>query len=561
MASSGSREQGSNAEDQLQRAMMNHLQKYPIQLKYPARIADEKSSNHNDGSPTPKESTSASLWTSSDFVQQRLLDAGVTFDKGNQRETGSSDPTLTEMSNSLDKFVVGMETTGCYESVKVILDRDGQSPAENGKKQNLVVSLAEKTWYKLYVGGGVKGDPFANGGQDLHNTKLQLETSIGLRNLFSGGCCDITNLSYAVDQTSTPSFQLTHDRPLFPLLPPHAPAWRQSLHQLRAGNPWHAHFRASVDTLDHLHTRSCRERQSSLQMVLSNTPSTNNKVDAYKAFKWIAVLRDVMPRRDASLPYKCDSSAELLSHVGPSFKHSVLYEYKLNKSISLDPDENEGHVLSGYQANWSFELAGPPGDVGFFKGWGGLNLNIPLLTPLNETANPAPSFASYLLQGLTFHAALQGGFLRNLAFGDLCNNNKNSSNICDRFFVGGPNQLRGFMQAGIGPRAKTGGSSVPGGDAMGADLYYTTTLATSIPFPTLANTGIRLFSFVNAGALTNRPLSLLATTRVSIGGGVSANLPHVMNGARLEATYAIPLRYGHRDARRHVQAGMGFSIG
>ena len=75
----------------------------------------------------------------------------------------------------------------------------------------------------------------------------------------------------------------------------------------------------------------------------------------------------------------------------------------------------------------------------------------------------------------------------------------------DRFYIGGPGQLRGFMPAGIGPRssASKGGSSVPGGDALGGDLFYTSTLAMSVPFPsyfaTLRQNGARIFGFANAG--------------------------------------------------------------
>ena len=97
---------------------------------------------------------------------------------------------------------------------------------------------------------------------------------------------------------------------------------------------------------------------------------------------------------------------------------------------------------------------------------------------------------------------------------------------------------------------------MPGGDALGGKWYYASTLAASIP---VHSSGIRMFSFLNTGTLTNHHTKLLSTTRVSIGAGLFWNLPQ--KGARIEATYAIPLRYGPKDARRRLQAGIGFSLG
>lgn len=138
-------------------------------------------------------------------------------------------------------------------------------------------------------------------------------------------------------------------------------------------------------------------------------------------------------------------------------------------------------------------------------------------------------------------------------------------------------QLRGFLPAGIGPRSKTGGSTSPGGDAMGGNLYYTANLAASLlpPNQILAEYGVRLFAFANAGTLVGlsplnnyqyktvenrQPITwkqVVQSTRTSVGVGISAGTPM----GRLEVTYAHPLRYGPRDARRNFQFGFGFSFG
>ena len=99
---------------------------------------------------------------------------------------------------------------------------------------------------------------------------------------------------------------------------------------------------------------------------------------------------------------------------------------------------------------------------------------------------------------------------------------------------------------------------------MGGDFFYTGTVAASIPFPGvqfLSGNGVRLFTFANAGTLTGLDgtptSSIMKSTRASVGRGLVVGTPM----GRLEATYAVPLRYGPRDARRSVQFGLGFSFG
>ena len=85
--------------------------------------------------------------------------------------------------------------------------------------------------------------------------------------------------------------------------------------------------------------------------------------------------------------------------------------------------------------------------------------------------------------------------------------------------------------------------------------------------------GARVFGFANVGTCvsieslgTQSILGLSSTaawsqiihsSRVAVGGGLSLGSPM----GRFEATYALPLRYGPRDARKSVQFGFGFSFG
>jgi outer membrane protein assembly factor BamA len=110
-----------------------------------------------------------------------------------------------------------------------------------------------------------------------------------------------------------------------------------------------------------------------------------------------------------------------------------------------------------------------------------------------------------------------------------------------------------------------GGKSSPGGDSVGGDVFYTVSSMLSMPFPgngLLANNGVRLFGFANAGTLTGLDSAVnintfIRSTRLAVGGGVCVGTPM----GKMEATYAVPLRYGPRDARRSVQFGMGLTFG
>lgn len=91
--------------------------------------------------------------------------------------------------------------------------------------------------------------------------------------------------------------------------------------------------------------------------------------------------------------------------------------------------------------------------------------------------------------------------------------------ISDRFFVGG-NDLRGFQQAGIGPRdAMTG-------DALGGKLYYVATGEVSFPLGLPADLGVRGIAFAAVGSLGRLGIASpdvldVADARVATGIGLS----------------------------------------
>jgi len=495
----------------IEEAFNQYVEKFPINIPDPAKV-----SSYSNKKP---------LRTNVRLIQNRLVEAGVSLKDLRQ---------VDELTSSASEFINNMTATGCFNAVQVKLYDKNHDTDEEG--DNLHVILDEKKWYKLYVGGGLKQDSIYQASGDTPLPKVQFETSGTLQNL--SGNLDRTSLSYTIDQTSAANLVLSHDRPLFSLFPEGSELYDGIL-DLEKGSQYNFSCQAMLDTIDHEFTRSYKEYQRLISLRLSNNNTKGAPERAstsYMGLDWSLILRDIIPRRHVSLPYACDASPEIVLQSGPTTKHSITLEYRTNGSYTDD----RYNPTTGTDVHAKVEVAGPPGDVGFGKAEGGVS---------HHMSNS---------QGIAMHASANLGILQPLVFGGLCG----PPTVSDRFFVGGPMHLRGFLPAGIGPRAKTGGASTPGGDSLGGSFFYTATIAASAPFPPISflqDSDFRFFGFCNVGTLTglqSDAMSVLKSTRASVGGGVCMSCLF----GRVEATYAIPFRFGPRDARSAVQLGLGFDF-
>jgi Omp85 superfamily domain len=517
-------------EQEAQEKWKRHFFHRYVNLKFPANIA----SNDKD----------KPLRTNKDLVQWRLLEAGVPF----------NDPVeLWKSTATLNKFVAVMQKSGCFEHVNVELDpiegveqtnNTNNNTNERPPTEQLNVTLQEKNWYRLYVGGGIRNDMQAEIGQmgmDLL-AKTQFETSAGFRNLT--GNLDITNLQYTVDATAQSRWAFEHRRPLDGLF---IPLGINPLSDIMDTGEYSLGFHAALDTLDFEWTRSYRERQRKVSLRLSNHgevhyPEMAN--DVYTGLEWSWLFRDILPRRHPTLPYALDASPEIAAQSGPSEKNSITWEYRTNGSLC----DNKFNPTQGIDYYSKVEIAGPPGDVGFVKVQGGGAVHVPI--------SPSENF------DCSIHGTFHTGLLQSLAFGGACR----PPTVSDRFFVDKAFQLRGFCPSGIGPRAKasnTAGSASPQGDSLGGEFFYTATLAASTTTESLAKYGIRLMAFGNVGTLAGSLAAIPSWTmiakssRAAVGLGISGSLPL----GRVEATYSWPIRFGPRDMKKSFQAGVGFSFG
>jgi outer membrane protein assembly factor BamA len=492
------------AEIQVQQYAAN----YEITLEYPARIENNKR-------------------TDSQFIQHRLMDAGLFYD---------IPVTVQDSLQATSRFVEQLQATGCFNAVQVQLGTSKSEPKSDATHANnetihprtINVKLDEANWYSLKAGGGIRGSQTGFMAADSSAFVPHAEVALGLRNL--AGVCDTTKLQYTLDTHNIPTYSLIHSRPLYTVLP--FGLGDVLLEQVR-GSLYDFTAIGQIETQDFQSTRSYQEFQRYFKLRASSSANPNDVSQPYQsALSWTLLHRDIIPRRHAKLPFSFDASPEVVSQAWPSVKHSLQWESSVRlTNHPMQPTEGLQYIVKT-------EVALPPGDIGFMKATGSMSIHKPVI---GDT--------------LCFHAALSTGYLHNLRFGGLTR----PATISDRFFVGGPMQLRGFSQSGIGPRAKTLANGP--GDALGGDFYYTATLMASFSNASLATVNTRLFGFCNVGTCVGNvmqlsPLQVASSSRASVGLGLST----CMFGPRLELTYAWPIRSGPRDVTRQFQFGMGFTF-
>lgn len=154
--------------------------------------------------------------------------------------------------------------------------------------------------------------------------------------------------------------------------------------------------------------------------------------------------------------------------------------------------------------------------------------------------------------GFVISTTFRAGCLANLSDSD------KASTVSDRFLLGGPLSVRGFRNAGIGPRDYK--------DALGGNMYWAAGVSAIAPLPKLESKALRAHAFVNAG--TNIPwqsgTSLQETRQAlsqspSISAGLGLIYRHSI--ARIELNYCIPLTAARGDQiKRGLQLGIGLNF-
>ena len=137
--------------------------------------------------------------------------------------------------------------------------------------------------------------------------------------------------------------------------------------------------------------------------------------------------------------------------------------------------------------------------------------------------------------------------------GDVVSTDGKDLNIFDQFMIGG-SEIRGFEDAGIGPRTSNG-------DALGGTKYFTASMEASMPTPGMPqDIGLRSSVFVDSGTLYGNQADLYgdvlkdgSALRASAGVGLTWSSPFGV----INLSYAVPFLKQDYDKVENFRFGFG----
>eukprot|EP00048_Salpingoeca_helianthica_P003408 m.67099 g.67099 ORF g.67099 m.67099 type:complete len:502 (-) comp12688_c1_seq1:148-1653(-) len=411
--------------------------------------------------------------------------------------------TFAEALAAVSKVQKDLNALNLFSNVDVIL-REAQDKAAGPDALDVVVQVKER---KLISGST---------GVVVGNNEGSAKLKVSVRNLL--GVADELSFSSARTSAGTNTFEASFTQPIAGDV-----RWPFFLSASQVAIEWPASAHAQV------------LRGASIGI---RAPSALGKHTLEYACVWrrVAAIGDQASfavREQAGDTLKC------------SLKHTLAFDVPMGT-----------HTHHGVTGKVETEVAGCGlgGDVPFVK----QSVESSVCLPLREGIDVALSARAGLLLPFAWRAPSLSLLSRpRLA----------QSNIVDRFFLGGPLDVRGFATRGLGPRE---GQDSLGGDAywaLGAHVY------TPLPFTSIRRRigdAIKLHFFATAGSLcalesdSNLPTRLVSvgqalTTRISssVGIGLSASFQTFS----LELNYCLPIHTTKGDlASPGLQFGVGFSF-
>jgi outer membrane protein insertion porin family len=176
------------------------------------------------------------------------------------------------------------------------------------------------------------------------------------------------------------------------------------------------------------------------------------------------------------------------------------FESEIGQTLVYDQRDNRLDPQSGYYLQLQDSIAGLGGDVAYSK---------------------------QIVSAGVYHTWVPKWTLGVVAeYGDITSLQNKGVRLADRFFIGGDN-LRGFANAGIGPR------DTVTDDSLGANQYYTVQATQGVPLGLPDELGVTGRVFVDAGSawgidvkpVASNPIAESRAIRVSSGVGLSWKSP------------------------------------
>ncbi|KAK3331891.1 surface antigen-domain-containing protein [Cercophora scortea] len=263
------------------------------------------------------------------------------------------------------------------------------------------------------------------------------------------------------------------------------------------------------------------------------------------------------------------ASPTVRADAGDSLKSSIAHTF------TRDRRDRAGNPMLS-QNGWLLRT------VSELAGWGPLRGDVAFCKSEVEVSGAVPVLSRAqggLPSGISVGGGLRMGVLYPLPTGYSLTGPAQPSRINDRFQLGGPTDVRGFKQCGLGPHDGT--------DAVGGDVYAVGSVNMLLPLPRAGpESPLRIQLFANGGrlvALKNESkakdgggggavLDSIAVVNgiTSAMGGLADGLPSLAAGvglvyahpvARFELNFSLPLvqRRGE-EARKGLQVGVGINF-
>jgi outer membrane protein insertion porin family len=262
------------------------------------------------------------------------------------------------------------------------------------------------------------------------------------------------------------------------------------------------------------------------------------------------------------------ASPTVRADAGDSLKSSLTHTF------TRDRRDNPMLPQRGYLLRTISELAG----------WGPLNGDVSFAKTEVEASGALPVTIPGMgakSSGISIGGGLRLGVLYPLPSGYALTGTAQPSRINDRFQLGGPTDVRGFKQGGLGPH--------DGVDSVGGDVFAAGSVNALVPLPrTGPDSPLRLQLFANAGRLVALNTSSkgkeekegregLAMDSATVFKGVKSAARELTNGlpslaagvglvyahpvARFELNFSLPLvlRQGE-EGRKGLQVGVGINF-
>ncbi|KAL9109932.1 MAG: hypothetical protein Q9227_005455 [Pyrenula ochraceoflavens] len=380
------------------------------------------------------------------------------------------------------------------------------------------------TDYDIYFGVKERGKIQLKTGTDLGNAEGSAYASLLLRNLFGGA--ESLNVNASIGTRTRSAYQAAFETPV---LSDALKRWEIGGVQSSTQKSWASHEEAIKG--------------------------------GFTKFKWATASGRVHEigyngywRRVTGLA--ANASPTVRDEAGDSVKSSVSHTW------TYDARDHPFLPSKGFYMKTLSEIAGwgpLKGDVAFWKS-----------EVETQSAVPVPIPGIKGNSGVSLTMGLRAGLLYPLALG--FGASPEMSHINDRFQLGGPTNVRGFRESGLGPR--------DGNDAVGGDVFAAGSANLLCPLPRLgAESPLRFQAFLTGGRLLALPRAKEdePMTSQDVRAGMQKTVSELRNGlpsvsagvgfvyahpvARFELNFSLPLvtRRGE-EGRKGVSFGIGINF-